>query len=204
MPLTERPDGTVQHTGSSACGRVWHARAGKTALERALHCPDLNDEMLTRVVAQQEATTRGLAALAGSYQGALEASVADRSTLRANVTALTEQVASLTATQVALTKRVADLAARTPVLAYKAQSVPAITVGQTSADVTITWDAPFPDANYTVVPPSVTTTGVTLLGKVGASLKSKTATGVVVTVTTSALLTAGAAQVHVLAYRVGG
>lgn len=69
-----------------------------------------------------------------------------------------------------------------------------------TVDVTITWPTPFPDAAY-VVTPQVATSAAGLIGKTTATLKSKTATGCVVTVTTTALISAGAATLSAVAYR---
>lgn len=70
-----------------------------------------------------------------------------------------------------------------------------------TVDVTITWSTPFPDATYTIVKPQTTTTTASLIGKTDAVVKSKTAAGCVITVTTTAVLAAGNATLAVLAYR---
>lgn len=71
-----------------------------------------------------------------------------------------------------------------------------------TVDVTVTWPNAFADATY-VVTPQISTAVAGLLGKTGATLKSKTATGCVVTVTTTALISAGQASVSAVAYRKG-
>lgn len=70
-----------------------------------------------------------------------------------------------------------------------------------TVDVTVTWSTPFPDANYTVVKPQTTPAAASLIGKTDAVVKSKTASAVVVTVTTTALLSVGQVTLSVLAYR---
>lgn len=87
-------------------------------------------------------------------------------------------------------------------------AVPAITslLGiSASVDVAVTWNTPFPDTAYTIVKPQTTATSASLLGKTDAVVKagSVTKTGCTVTVTTTALLAAGACTVSVLAYRKG-
>lgn len=59
-----------------------------------------------------------------------------------------------------------------------------------SVDVPITWPTPFPNTDYAV---TVQTTPLdsTLIGRTAAAVKSKTAAGIVVTVTTTAVLAAG-------------
>ena len=82
-------------------------------------------------------------------------------------------------------------------------AVPAITslLGiSASVDVTITWATAFADANY-IVTPQVSTTAGGLVGKTAVAVKSKTATACVVTVTTTALLSAGQATLSAIAYR---
>lgn len=71
-----------------------------------------------------------------------------------------------------------------------------------TVDVTITWPNSFADTSY-VVTPQVSTAVAGLLGKTGATLKSKTTTGCVVTVTTTALIAAGQATLSAVAYRKG-
>lgn len=70
-----------------------------------------------------------------------------------------------------------------------------------TVDVTVTWATPFPDANYIIVKPSTTSNQAALIGKTDAVVKSKTAAGCVVTVTTTALLAVGNVTLSVLAYR---
>jgi len=84
-------------------------------------------------------------------------------------------------------------------------AVPAITslLGiSASVDVTITWPAAFADATY-IVTPQVSTTAGGLVGKTAVAVKSKTNTACVVTVTTTALLSAGQATLSAIAYRKG-
>jgi hypothetical protein len=71
-----------------------------------------------------------------------------------------------------------------------------------TADVTLTWPNAFADTAY-VVTPQVSTAVAGLLGKTGATVKSKTVTGCVVTVTTTALIAAGQATLSAVAYRKG-
>lgn len=68
-------------------------------------------------------------------------------------------------------------------------------------DVSVTWPTAFPDTTYTIVKPQTTATTASLLGKTDAVVKSKTATGCVITVTTTALLAAGTVTLSALAYR---
>lgn len=77
--------------------------------------------------------------------------------------------------------------------------------GGATQDVAVTWATPFPDTAYTIVKPQTTATSASLLGKTDAVVKagSVTKTGCTVTVTTAALLAAGACTVSVLAYRKG-
>jgi len=82
-------------------------------------------------------------------------------------------------------------------------NVPAITIlnlGTASIDVTVTWPTPFPDTNYTVTP-QLATTNTALIGKAGATVKSKSTTGAVITVTTTALLSVGALVLSAVAIR---
>jgi hypothetical protein len=82
-------------------------------------------------------------------------------------------------------------------------AVPAITslLGiSASVDVTITWPTAFADATY-IVTPQVSTTAGGLVGKTAVAVKSKTAAACVVTVTTTALLSAGQATLSAIAYR---
>lgn len=69
-----------------------------------------------------------------------------------------------------------------------------------TVDVTITWANAFADTNY-IVTPQVSTAVAGLVGKTGATLKAKTTTGCVVTVTTTALIAAGQATLSAVAYR---
>lgn len=70
-----------------------------------------------------------------------------------------------------------------------------------TTDVTVTWATPFPDANYVILKPQTTAVAAAVLGKTDAAVKSKTKTGCVVTVTTTALLAAGNVVLSVQAYR---
>ena len=82
-------------------------------------------------------------------------------------------------------------------------NVPAISIlnlGTATVDVTITWPNAFPDTNYTVTP-QLTTTTAALIGKATATVKSKTTTGCVVTVTVNALVTLGALVLSAVAIR---
>lgn len=82
-------------------------------------------------------------------------------------------------------------------------TVPAVTLltlGAATVDVTVTWPAPFPDANY-VVTPQLSTTSAALIGKATATVKSKTTNAAVITVTTTALLSIGALTLSAVAYR---
>jgi hypothetical protein len=84
-------------------------------------------------------------------------------------------------------------------------AVPAITslLGiSASVDVTIAWPTPFADANY-IATPQVSTTAGALIGKTAVAVKTKTAAACVVTVTTTALLSAGQATLSAVAYRKG-
>jgi hypothetical protein len=69
-----------------------------------------------------------------------------------------------------------------------------------NVDVTITWANAFADTSY-IVTPQVSTAIGGLVGKTSATVKSKTATGCVVTVTTTALIAAGQATLSAVAYR---
>lgn len=71
---------------------------------------------------------------------------------------------------------------------------------QAQSDVTITWPTPFPDANY-VVTPQISTTAATLIGRTTPTVKSKTATGCVITVTTTAVVSAGQATLSAIGFR---
>lgn len=70
-----------------------------------------------------------------------------------------------------------------------------------TVDVTVNWATPFPDTNYTIVKPQTTAVAASLIGKTDAVVKSKTAAGCVITVTTTALLALGNVVLSVLAYR---
>ncbi|MFJ4038212.1 hypothetical protein ACIPVB_08995 [Microbacterium sp. NPDC090007] len=70
-----------------------------------------------------------------------------------------------------------------------------------TVDVTVTWPTPFPDTGYTITKPQTGTTTANLIGKTDAIVKSKTTTGCVITVTTTALLALGQVTLSVLAYR---
>lgn len=71
-----------------------------------------------------------------------------------------------------------------------------------TVDVTVTWNTPFPDTAYTIVKPQVSSSPA-LIGKTDATVKSKTTTGCVITVTTTAVLAAGTCTLSGLAYRKG-
>lgn len=82
-------------------------------------------------------------------------------------------------------------------------NVPAISIlnlGTASTEVTITWPTPFPDANYNVTP-QLSTTNSALIGRATATVKSKTATSAVITVTTNAIVTLGALVLSAVAIR---
>lgn len=82
-------------------------------------------------------------------------------------------------------------------------NVPAVTIlnlGTATVDVTVTWPTPFPDTNYTVTP-QLSTTNSALIGKAGATVKSKSTTGAVITVTTTAILSLGALVLSAVAIR---
>lgn len=82
-------------------------------------------------------------------------------------------------------------------------NVPAIAIlnlGTATVDVTVTWPTPFPDTNYTVTP-QLSTTNTALIGKAGATVKTKTPTGAVITVTTTAILSLGALVLSAVAIR---
>jgi hypothetical protein len=73
-------------------------------------------------------------------------------------------------------------------------NVPAVsilTLGTATVPITVTWDTPFPDANYTVIPQLATNTAA-LIGKATPTVTSKTPTGCVITVSTTAVLALGA------------
>lgn len=74
-----------------------------------------------------------------------------------------------------------------------------------TVDVDVAWSTPFSDDTYTIVKPQVSTSSASLLGRTDAVVKagSVTAKGCKVTVTTTALLSAGSCTVSVLAYRRG-
>lgn len=78
-----------------------------------------------------------------------------------------------------------------------------VLLGSQTVDVPLTWPTAFPDTNYVIVKPQVETNAVALLGRIDAVVKSKTANGCVVTVTTTATVSAGSATLAVLAYRRG-
>jgi hypothetical protein len=69
-------------------------------------------------------------------------------------------------------------------------------------DITVTWATPFPDTNYL---PTVQCTPLdaALIGKTASQVKTKTTTGIVVTVTTTAVLAAGKCVLSAVAYRKG-
>jgi hypothetical protein len=70
-----------------------------------------------------------------------------------------------------------------------------------TVDVTVTWPNAFPDTNYFVTPQL--TTAAALIGKTTPALKTKTTTGCVITVTTTALISTGQATLSAVAYRKG-
>jgi len=69
-----------------------------------------------------------------------------------------------------------------------------------TADVTVTWPNPFPDTNY-IITPQISTTAPALIGKTIPNLKSKTPGACVITITTTALISAGQATLSAVAYR---
>lgn len=85
-------------------------------------------------------------------------------------------------------------------------AVPAITslLGISNfVDVTVTWNTPFADTSYSIVKPQVSAASASLIGKTDAVVKSKTTTGCVVTVTSTAVLATGACTLGVLAFKKG-
>lgn len=85
-------------------------------------------------------------------------------------------------------------------------AVPAITslLGiSASVDVAVTWNTPFSDTSYSIVKPQVSAASASLIGKTDAVVKSKTTTGCVVTVTSTAVLATGACTLGVLAFKKG-
>jgi hypothetical protein len=74
-----------------------------------------------------------------------------------------------------------------------------------TVDIPLTWSTPFPDTGYTIVKPQVTSTAAAVIGKTDAVVKTgtQTKTGCTITVTTTALLSAGNCTVSALAYRKG-
>jgi hypothetical protein len=81
--------------------------------------------------------------------------------------------------------------------------VPAVTtvLGSFNVDVTVTWDTPMPSTDYVIVTPMISTANALLIGKAVAAVKSKTAAGCVITITTTSVLAAGALTVSVLAFK---
>lgn len=73
-------------------------------------------------------------------------------------------------------------------------------LGSSSVDVAVTWPTPFPDETY-LVRPQVASSAAGLIGKTGAITRSKTSTGCIITVTTTAVLSAGNATLSAVAYR---
>jgi hypothetical protein len=72
-----------------------------------------------------------------------------------------------------------------------------------TVDIPITWTNPLPDTNY-MVTVQCTPVDSTLIGKTAVTVKSKTANGIVATVTTTALLSvAGKCVLSAVAYRKG-
>lgn len=144
-------------------------------------------------------------------QAGTEALVADVQHAQATADNARQMVLNRDPKAASLDQRVADLETLTPKsvkqIEYRdAVAVPAVplVIISASVDVTVTWATPFPDTDYIVTKPAVTTSSVTLLGKTDAVIKSKTAAGVVVTVTTTAVLSLGSLTLSVLAYKRNG
>lgn len=74
-----------------------------------------------------------------------------------------------------------------------------------TVDIPVAWTNPYPDTNYTITKPQVTTTTASLIGKTDAVVKAgtQTKTGCTITVTTTAVLAAGTCTLGVLSYRKG-
>lgn len=71
-----------------------------------------------------------------------------------------------------------------------------------AVDIVITWPAPFVDTAH-IVTPQVSTNVPALIGKTALTLKAKTRDSFTVTVTSTALLSAGQATLSAVAYRKG-
>lgn len=158
--------------------------------------------------------------LFGIVDGALKAAVSTAQATADNarqmvlnrdprLTSLDSAVADGDRQHAAINKRIDDLpkpASSAVQIEYRdGVAVPAVVslLGlSATVDVTVTWPTAFPDTGY-VVTPQVSTTVASLLGKTGATLKAKTTTGCVVTVTTTALIAAGQATLSAVAYRKG-
>lgn len=168
-------------------------------------------EVVNRVNANTAAIYQGIEVLrqiANSYAAALPESRNDRKALHEgldamgrSVTALAKTAADAVSAANAAADKAAGVSSAVAQLAVKqvraaSAPVPAVTnvLTTTSVDVTVTWPLPWPDATYTVLP--VIEAPASLLGKVGVSVKSKKTESAVLTVSTSAVLTAGAATVR--------
>lgn len=137
--------------------------------------------LANRVAAAETALT--------STQAGLTSTQAALSTAQSAITALQ---AALTAAQSATTA----LQVRRPRVASGTSPAVTVVLAPASADLTLTWPTPWPDTSYDVM--VVVEPPASLLGKVAAVVKTKSTGGVVVTVTTSATLAAGAAGVRAL------
>lgn len=172
-------------------------------------------EVVSRVNVNTSAIYAGLKVLrdiALSYAAALPASIADRKTLHELVDALRRGLSAVAQTSSdaasaagaasskasAASSAVTSLAAKQPRVA--SGMAPAMTnvLSPTSADVTLTWPAAWPDATYQVL--AVIEPPASLLGKVSVAVKSKTAATVVLTVTTSAVLASGTVPVRAASF----
>lgn len=90
-------------------------------------------------------------------------------------------------------------------VAFQVKSAPVTSIGLLggTSDTVITWDTPFPDANYTTIP-VIEGMSNSLLGGISVVLKpgSKTATSATFTVKSNALLSANTINVVVTAFKI--
>lgn len=134
-----------------------------------------------------------LGAIGRSYAFALPESRRDRARLRADVDALLAQGAFLVEQTKALHLAVAAARARRTRLA-PAVAVPAISALGGFAEVPVTWSDPWPDTDYDVF--GCLEVPTALIGKVAVTTKTRTTTGAVLTVTSTAPLQLGAMTVR--------
>ncbi len=105
----------------------------------------------------------------------------DPTSLQRRIRGLQNRLGSMRNTQATLT----TLTARKPVMRMAVVNLGALAIG--SSDQTVTWSSPMPSAVYDVD----VNVASALLGKATAVVKSKTASGCVITVTATTVLVAG-------------